>query len=408
MLACRPDTLGDARFPLYQRLREEAPVFRLGSRVLISRFADVRAILIDDDRFVNYMTPKTRPVEERFERLDSDEDRAKLKEYYAFKSAQLTKVDGEMHRRLRNVVERVFTPRVVQNMSDRVQEVTTELLDPRASSGRMDIVTDFAWKLPLTVMSELLGVPLRDGELIHQWSAEVALMDTDDWQQHLELSHESMFKLRTLVLEHFDAMRGAEATSLMGKLLAARDDAGEGLNETELVGMTYQLLRAGHLTTTEALGCAVLELLRNRDQWNLLCSDPSLAGRAVEETLRCMSPFQILFRRCAVGSEIGGVQIEENDGVLLLIGSANRDVEQFPDPDRFDIMRGDLRHAAFGFGPHYCLGASLNRLEVATALSTLARRFPEMRLEAHELAWTPNVSHFGVLSLPVSLGPDHG
>jgi len=310
--------------------------------------------------------------------------------------------DPPDHERLRRLVNKAFTARRVERLRPRITAITAELLDDMSTQPEVDLLASFAFPLPITVICELLGVPVADRDDFRTWSATI-VSDTaipGVFQAHA-----------TAMIRYFMALLAAKrhepADDLLSALIAARDE-GDRLSENELVSMAFLLLVAGHETTVNLIGNGVLALLLNPAELARLRADSALIGGAVEELLRHENPVNNATFRCAAEPvEIGGVRIGRGDPVLVALSSANRDPSRFGDPDRLDLGRDSSGHLAFGHGIHYCLGAPLARLEAEIAFSHLLARFGSMRLAvpAGSLRWRPSTLIHGLESLPVRLVP---
>jgi cytochrome P450 len=317
--------------------------------------------------------------------------------------------DPPVHTRLRALVSRAFTPGRVQALQPRIQAIADRLIDAVAPRGNADLIADFAEPLPVTVICELLGVaPDAHGDF-RGWMADMLTTPTSDRAK--ELREQGARALAGYLAElvarrqpHVDLdLSEADQPDLLSALIRARDGEGR-LSERELVGMMLQLLLAGYETTRNLIGNGMLALFRNPEQLSLLHRQPDLVPSAVEELLRYDSPVpRPSYRVAKEDVEIGEVTIPAGSLVSVLIGSANRDPRRFPDPDRLDVTRRDHQHLAFAHGIHYCLGAPLARLEGETAIGTLLRRFPDLRLAAGtEIRWRrTSIFLRGLEALPV-------
>ncbi len=385
-------------YPAYAELRATAPVHRTtlpdGRGVwLVTRYEDVLAIF-KDERFVKdwrkVMTPEQLaqipPIPEVMEPL----------------SQNMLDTDPPDHERLRALVSKAFTPRLIERMRPRVQAIADVLLDVVEDRGEMDLIDDYAFPLPITVIAELLGVPSEDRNKFREWSdAAVSGNATKEYLEKVLIPHMQAFTdyLRALFKEKHKHPR----EDLISALVRA-EEAGEKLNEDELLGMVFLLLVAGHETTVNLIGNGTLALLRYPEQFRKLREDPSLIKPAVEELLRYDGPVETSTERFAKEDVvIGGTVIPRGEMVLVVIAAADRDPERFRDPDALDITRVDNRHLAFGKGIHHCLGAPLARMEGQIAIGTLLRRMPELRLKEppESLAWRPGMVLRGLQSLPV-------
>jgi cytochrome P450 len=392
----------DDPYQFFRLLREHEPVHHTPFGVfLVSRHADAAAIVRDPH-------------------LSSDQRNSEL--YQAFAEAapafdedtmdQMNDVvmlfkDPPDHTRLRGLVSKAFTPKMVELLRVRVQAIVDERLDEveARGDGRMDVVTDLAYPLPVVIICELLGVPPEDHATFSAWSSELAAsIDPDPL-----LSPDQRARIQeagNAFLEYFTDLIERRRRSLRDDLLSALIEAEEGgdrLTEEELLGTALFLLIAGHETTVNLIGNGTLALLQHRDQLDRLRDDPSLDRRAVEELLRFDSPVQLTQRITLDEYRLGDVTIPKGQNLVPLLGAANRDPAEFDDPDRLDLGRENAnRHVAFGGGHHFCLGAALARLEGAAAIGTLVRRFPAIELAGEPVRRTTFTLR-GLEHLPVSI-----
>ena len=380
-------------YPFYHRLREADPVHEspLGFWVL-TRYDDC-VMALRDQRF-------GRAGFEGF--LDqvyggaTEQDR--LPRSMLFR-------DPPDHTRLRALVNRAFTPRVVDGLRPRIQAIVDDLLDRVERTKAMDVISDLAYPLPVLVISEMLGVPAGDNDTIKQWSADIARsLDAIGLPADAGIVERGRAGRRALG-EYFRGLiperRKNPRNDLLSLLLAA-EEQGDKLTEGELLATCVLLYIAGHETTVNLIGNGLLALLRHPAELERLRKDPSLIQSAVEELLRYDGPVQRTARTTNTEMEIGGKKIDKGVMVVPLIGAANRDPAHFPDPDRLDVARPDNRHIAFGFGIHFCLGAPLARLEAQIALGTLARRMPGLALATETPEWRESQVLRGLQALPVT------
>jgi pimeloyl-[acyl-carrier protein] synthase len=383
-------------YPLYRRLREEDPVHETFQGVwVLSRYADCQAVL-RDGRFSS--DSRNSVLFEAF-RQSMELEPSPLEE-----SAMRTMLflDAPDHTRLRALVSKAFTARVVDGMRTKAQAVVDSLLDRALARGGMDVVADLAYPLPLTVICEMLGVPVADHALFRHWSADLVLtLDPI-------LSPEVLARANRATSGFAEYFRGLVARrradpgeDLLTALIAAEDE-GRSLTEDELLSMCILLLVAGHETTVNLISNGMLALLRNRSQLDRLRAEPALIRTAVEELLRYDSPVQLTGRIPLEDVEIGGKGIGKGQEVVALIGAANRDPAQFLEAERLDLGRSENRHIAFGAGVHFCLGAPLARLEGQIAIGSLVQRVPKIELAVDELEWRETVTLRGLKRLPVA------
>jgi cytochrome P450 len=389
-------------YPLYHRLRAEDPVHRsaLGFWVL-TRHADVLAVLRD---------PHVSRDPRRSERVELLRSSADVDELLAAEEAapSMLFVDPPDHTRLRTLVNKAFTPAAVERLRPRVEAIVAGLLDRVAGAGEMDVVEDLAYPLPVTVICELFGVPEADRDRFRAWSRGlVHLLDPLVTDDALEAALRARNALRGY-LEELIADRRAHPTGDLLSALVEAEDQGHQLSPAELVSMCVLLLVAGHETTVNLIANGTLALLRHPGERARLQAEPSLAGSAVEELLRYDSPVQFTSRHALVDLDVGGQRIRAGESMVAVLGAANRDPAQFPDPDRLDLSRSPNRHLAFGGGIHFCLGAPLARMEARIAIPALLARLPDLRLGPRPPVLRDTVTLRGLASLPVSFQPARG
>jgi cytochrome P450 len=388
-------------YATFARMREEDAVFCQvgidGETMLwfVTRHDDAVAVLLDDERFVR--DPALALTQEELEAF-----RSGMPEGMAFVENHMLNKDGEDHRRLRRLVTKAFTPRMVEQLRPRIHEIADELIDAVESRGEMDLVDEFAFPLPITVIAELLGIPVADRDRFRRWTNAMITpaLTPEDMAQFGAFVDEFVTYLREL----FERRRSTPGDDLISALLQV-EEGGDTLSEEELFSMVVLLIIAGHETTVSLIGNAVLALLEHPDQRHALESDPTLMSHAIEELLRYDGPVErTLNRWAATDIELGGQTIRRGEGVIVILGSADRDPSRFPDPDALDFEREDVKHLAFGRGSHYCLGAPLARIEAEVALTTLLRRLPGLRLamDVEELYWRPVPLFRSLASLQVA------
>jgi cytochrome P450 len=290
--------------------------------------------------------------------------------------------DPPDHTRMRRIVSQAFTPRVIETQRRRTAGLVDELIDGMQARGRCDFIEEFAFPLPILVISDLFGVPRADRDRIKVWSE--CITDLGSHRKPLaELARDALKATREMK-DYFEAIldeRRREPRDDLITLLLNAEDAGERLSRGELIGMAILILVAGHETTTSLLSNGLLLLLQNPAQLAALRADPALTPGAVEEMLRMEPSFLRTPRRVKEDMDWGGVRLQRDQMVSVLNGAANRDPAVFPDPDRFNIRRTPNKHLSFGQGPHTCLGAPLARLEAALAFPRLLERLPEIALD---------------------------
>ena len=386
-----PEFLADP-YPMYHRLRAEDPVHHspLGFWVL-TRYEDVVSVLRDPNFAKEAIAAFVA------QRLGVD----------ATVGVGISMLDRDPpdHTRLRSLVSKAFTPRVVEGLRPRIQQIVDELLDRAEAHRSMDLIEEFAYPIPVIVICEMLGVPVEDHERFRGWSLDLARgLDATMLAPGSDVAQRAAASRRALS-DYFRELISARRDSPRGDLLTAlitAEEAGDKLSEHELLATCILLLVAGHETTVNLLGNGTLALLRHPDQLRLLRENPGMIGSAIEELLRYDGPVQRTARVPSAAAIIDGHKIEAGEMVMPFIGAADRDPAQFPDPDRLDLKRTDNRHIAFGWGIHFCLGAPLARLEGQIAINTMLRRFPKLALATDRPEYRQSLTLRGLKSLPVA------
>lgn len=311
--------------------------------------------------------------------------------------------DPPRHTRIRRLMARVFTPAALESLRGRIEAITHALLDAVQPHGRMDVLPDLAFELPLRVIALMLGVPAdRRAEFV-RWSGDLARL-LGGAVPTVALARQTARSVRDMteyLRTHVRARRHAPADDILTLLIHAEED-GDTLTEDELYAQCVLLLFAGHETTRNLIGNGLLALLRHPHELERLRADPSLMRGAVEEVLRFDSPLQAISRVVVRDFEYRGRQLRAGQMATMFLGAANRDPAQFSEPDRLDITRKDNRHLAFAIGPHACLGAQLARIEAAIAFTAILARLPDLRLVEDQPQYVPNMKLRGLTSLRVA------
>jgi cytochrome P450 len=388
-----PEVLADP-YPLYARLRTEDPVHwdPFLHAWVVTRYNDVQRVLLE---FSANRTPT--PTQLTSMGLSQLSPIAKVM------VKQMLFMDAPAHTRLRGLCSQAFTPSRVERLRSHIQEIADRLIDDVAPVGRMDLIHDFAAPLPATVTAEMLGVPISDHRRLKAWSADFAEM-LGNFQHNPDRTQRVLSTLEQMTAYFRDAIReqkGKPGEGLVHALLVAEVD-GDRLTEEEVVASLIVTMVGGQETTTNLIGNGILTLLRHPEVLEELRADLSLIPSAVEELLRFESPSQHTGRIAPADVEIGGKKIRARDAVMAVMAAANRDPEQFPDPDRLNIRRKENRHVAFGFGAHFCFGAPLARIEAQIAFSSLLRRLNHIQLEPGPITWRENLGLRGLKALPLS------
>ncbi len=386
-------------FPILAHLRSTEPVFRTNlpdktSVWLVTRYEDVHSLLRDGQFAKNrsnammpeqlrkqpWVPPMFRPLERNMLDLDPPD-----------------------HTRLRGLVHKAFTPRLIAQMQTRVQTIADELLDAVSQKDEMDLISEYALPLPLIIITEILGVPTKDRDKFHQWSKAIVSLNQFNVNWRALPAIWAIWRFNRYLRGFFKVRRTDPRDDLVSALIQA-EEAGDTLSEDEMLAMVFLLLVAGHETTVNLIGNGMLTLLEHPEQMERLRDNPSLIQSAVEELLRFTAPVFMATERFARQEvTIQGVTIQRGEMALGVIGSANRDEAVFDKPDTLDLAREPNKHLSFGFGIHYCLGAPLARMEAEIAIKTLLAHRPDLRLKgsAQSLRWRPSLMLRGLESLPV-------
>ncbi len=374
-------------------VREMGPLLRFASPFtledgwLITGYAQGSEVL-RDQRFLK--------DPQKFARAESEQ--APKRNTFFTTRRDLFTVDPPDHTRLRGLLSKAFTPRMIEQLRPRIQQITDELLDAVQAQGNMDLIADFAFPLPITVISEMLGIPVADRQQFRAWSQNVANGFTGGLDQEKVASALNAF---TQYIKALLAEKREHAGNDLVSELVRTEINGDRLQENELISTVFLLIIAGHETTVNLISNSMLALFQHPEQMHLLRSSPALIDSAIEELLRYTFPVFLSSMRWA-GEDIllHGEVIRKGEAVFVLLMGANTDPQQFTRPEDLDIMRQENQHLSFGKGIHYCLGAPLARLEGQIAVGTLLQRFPDLHLavEFEQLNWS-NLR--GLTSLPV-------
>ena len=393
---------GDYRkdpYKIYATLRQKAPVYfsEAWNGWIVSRYGDVEQVLRQVDRFSN---------EGRLSKLIEplpEEARQHAEPIVSNFNAGIQHSDPPAHTLARNLCNRAFTPGIVNAMEGRIQELVDELIDPVMKEGEIDLVADFALKLPASVLGHILGFSLQECERFRKWDDDhVALVSSRTARPDLAERANQSAKEQVAWLGEVTAKRRAHPGDDVFSTLVAGLDNGELRDMRDLQGTYLAILVGGHETTTGLISSAIRLLLERPEQMEQLLEEPEMMPRAVEEFLRYESPIQFVPRIAAKDTEMRGTEIAQGDLVMPMIGSANRDPDAFQDPEELDIEREPNRHLAFGYGIHFCLGALLARLEGRIALNTLLQRFRHVRLTDNRLEWQETDVFRVLKNLPIA------
>lgn len=399
-----PEVIADP-YPYYRRYREEDPVHwgiaanpQLPGAWYIFRYEDVLQVL--EDRRFGHEYPRER----------EDVERTPVPTIYhtflSIVSKWIVFREGTDHARLRSLVNKAFTPKIVENLRPSIFQIADKLLDRVHACGEMDLVDEFAFPLPIMVIVTMLGADPEDCSLFRKWA--LALQNASASRlKPSPLVYEQAEEAAKAFIDYFTPIvadrRAKPREDLISALVKAADE-GDKLSEAEIVATCTHLLTAGHETTVNLIAKGTLALFRNPDALKLLRSHPELIPGAVEELIRYDSPVQMVSRWAYADVEIGGRLIRRGDRVGLMLGSANRDPARFKHPDLLDLQRSDCKHCGFGSGIHFCLGSTLARAEAAIALNVLLNRLPDLHL-VDEIEWANNIVFHGPKHLRVAFRP---
>jgi cytochrome P450 len=377
-------------YPTYAKLRLQDPVHWnfLSQAWIISRYRDIDAIVRDHTRFSN---------DSRYRQGVSQAQAASSNP----SGPSILFLDPPDHTRLRALVQQAFTPRAIEALTPRIRQIAAHLLDQIADPTAFEAMEALARPLPMIVMAELLGVPTPDLAQFQKWSRQRArVIEPMRTAREQQLATQAAYDLDAYFLGLIEQRRMEPQDDLISALVAA-EAAGDQLSQDELLIMLRLLLVAGNETTTNLIGNGLLALLRHPDQLQMLRTDPSLIAGAVDELLRYDSPVQVFARTALQDMDLDGRPIRKGQGIVLLLGSANRDPEVYSQPEQLDIKRHGPSSLVFGRGIHYCLGGPLARLEARIVFETLLERFAEMHLLTADPPFRDNVVLRGLEALPI-------
>ncbi|MEP6569549.1 MAG: cytochrome P450 [Acidobacteriota bacterium] len=389
-------------YPIYDALRTHDPIHwsEENNYWILTRYADIATQVQNANLSSNRIGAHASrlPVEAK----------EHFRPFFSAVSSWMLMIDPPDHTRLRGLVNKAFTPGVIENMRSLVEKLADEMLAQVKGQGRMDIMTDLANSLPATVIAEMLGVSGSDQQQFKAWSDDIAMglggIDSARSKEELfglyDLAQKSFIGLANYFREKVAELHVSPGNNLLSALIQA-EEQGDRLTEAELFANCVLLMIAGHETTTNLIGNGILALLRNPDQKEKLARNPDTIVSAVEELLRYDSPVQKMGRIALADIPIAGKQIKRGDLVCVSFAAGNRDPEQFNAPSQLNLDRKPNRHLAFGHGLHYCVGAALARLEAQIVINTVLDQLPGLSLASEDLEWNRNLTLRGLKSLPV-------
>lgn len=387
-------------YPVYQQLREQAPVYWCDAwgAWVITRYDDVMEVLRDSERFssagrVSYLLRQL-PDNARLQV-------AALERHY---DIGLAHSDPPDHTRLRALLNRVFTPRMVEARRARVAEVVNNLIDTVEAQGEMDIINDIAYPLPATIIAEMIGAPNEDIALFREWAVAINRLFEKGGrisETSAKAAQNSLHIMKDYITRLVEERRKNPQDDIISRLATAEHEA-DKLTIGELVSTAVTFFVAGHETTTNLIGNGMLALLQHPDQMRLLRENPALINATIEEVLRYEPSVPRGWRIVKEDVTLRGQTIPQGALIFPILAAANRDPSQFPDPARFDIQREGNKHVAFGYGIHFCLGAPLARLEGGVVINTILQRLPQIQLATDALHWRHDIAIRSLDALPVT------
>jgi pimeloyl-[acyl-carrier protein] synthase len=386
--------LSEDPYVLYRALRERDPVHwdPYMHAWVVTSYPEVINVL------TNYSADRA-PAAEYLDRLDL----SFMKPFAEMMRQQMLFMDAPMHARLRGICSAAFTPRRVDAMRAAIESIANELIDNVISSGRMDMISDFAGPLPAIVTARMLGVPVEDHRQLGAWVIDLAEV-LGNFQHHPDRVAEivkSLGDFKRYIAARIEEERRDPTNGLIYALMTSEVD-GQRLSDEEVIANTIITLIGGHETTTNLIASGFLTLMRDSESFEQFRVRPEIAGSAVEELLRYESPVQHTARIAPADSQLGGKKIKKGARVVAGLAAANRDPNRFPDPDRLDLLRSDNRHLAFGWAAHFCFGAPLARMEGQIAFNVLLKRISHPALLDERLEWRANAGLRGLTSLNIS------
>ncbi len=390
-----PDLLADP-YPLYHAIRSTQPAVWLdygnGTAFwMLTRYADCEAALRNPllGRWDNTVG---RDEWRRQHNVEPTPVQRVLEEWMLFRNPP-------DHTRLRALVTKAFSPRRIEALRERIEVISNELLDRVEAKGSFELIEDYAVRVPVRVISEMMGVPYEDFETFRGWTEGMAgIIDFNPPADEVSRALAAAGPFTAFFTELIERHRRQPQDDLLSALIEA-EEQGDTLTEAELLAQCILLLVAGHETTKNLIGNGVLALMQHRDQWDKLRANPALIRNAVEELLRYDSPVQATSRLALADTEINGTPVKQWQTVMITLAAANRDPEMFPEPDALNLERADVKPLSFGAGIHYCVGAPLARLEGQIAINTLVQRFPDLGLTDAPIVWQPHFTLRGLKQL---------
>ncbi|MDZ7970619.1 MAG: cytochrome P450 [Nostoc sp. DedSLP03] len=386
-------------YPIYHNLRSVEPIHQSFTGMwVITRYVDAKAVLRDPRFCVNKMSNNVKHKSYYLKQQDFNTLAQAIDKWLIF-------LDPPEHTRLRGLISKAFTSTTIKFLRPQIQKITDELISKVRHQGFIDIMSDFACPLPCSVIAAILGVPIEDWVKLYHWSDKLSnildpLRSLSDYEQMNQVALEFTDYFKSLIAQR----QKSPQQDLLSALITVKEQD-KKLSEEEIISICMLLFFAGEETTVNLISNGMLALLHHPQQMQQLKTQPTLIQSAVEEMLRYDSPIQIITRVATEDIDIDGITIRVGEKVLVILGAANRDPAQFPDPDRFDITRANNSHLAFVDGIHYCLGAVLARIEAEIAINTLVQQLSDLKLSQDRLEWCNKVGSRRLKALPVTFKP---
>ncbi|AQQ63249.1 MULTISPECIES: cytochrome P450 family protein [Bacillus] len=384
-------------YEIYKESRKKQPILfvnqvEIGKEWLITRYEDALPLLKDNRLKKDWTNVFSQDIKNMYLSVDNSDHL----------TTHMLNSDPPNHSRLRSLVQKAFTPKMIAQLDGRIQRIADDLISDIERKGTLNLVDDYSFPLPIIVISEMLGIPKEDQAKFRIWSH--AVIASPETPEEIKETEKQLSEFITYLQYLVDIKRKEPKEDLVSALILAESE-GHKLSARELYSMIMLLIVAGHETTVNLITNTVLALLENPNQLQLLKDNPKLIDSAIEEGLRYYSPVEVTTARWAAEPfQIHHQTIQKGDMVIIALASANRDETVFENPEIFDITRENNRHIAFGHGSHFCLGAPLARLEAKIAITTLFNRMPELQIKGNreEIKWQGNYLMRSLEELPLT------
>ncbi|KIF73783.1 hypothetical protein QR77_06880 [Streptomyces sp. 150FB] len=404
MDAAKPEILYNPRdpkmrndpYPFYARLRETEPVHRTPFGFWVVSGYDEAAQLLRDPRLTSEFHRDAKWAEHRGGWNSPVVDDTRM---------WMLMLDGASHRRIRGLVNPVFTARSVQEMRPRISRILEKVLNDMGSGEGIDLIDGLALPLPVTVICGLVGLPMEDRDQCRRWTEAIGhVVDPALDEATQQVMNSSVVEFHAYIAEHLAKRRSDPQDDILSRLMLAEVD-GQRLSDDEIIANVLLLFNAGHETTVNLIGNGMLALLRHPDQLRALRENPGLIEEGVDEFVRYDAPVQLVARITTADVEVGGEIIPAGSKLMILLGAANRDPRRYAHPDTLDMTRTAIKPLAFGGGAHYCIGALLGKIEGRLVFDELLRRYRSISLTTEDVVWRPHVNFRGLSELRVDLVP---